>query len=733
MDKKIQEFLSPNKKQCLYILEFLINCLNLNSKNIINETDDENSYLKVELKFSNLPMFIINEDNNLVNNTKDKLKNANFSACGISCLFTKSPIDFLNMIKQNNSLKIEIYKLNIDAYCPEIDNEFNNEPICQTTIRFDEYFGDKYNMTMNDCYNSLESFEIEKSYELLNAIEKSCGTIDLFLCISCCGTSIITQFHHDKELFVFKNYNSPNIFEYLTLLSSKEKYKNNNNDISKVKTIVRIVKLYQDLSNELSNADISMKMNEKRMRGGGLDDNNINVPLLPIQSMQTLLSGAFTMNIQNEDKFRCSNNSRHKIDCFIRAFKNTQEFVDNIGVTGMPGLSLMDKTESPYFTKNRYRNLSTTHSNRKKYGEINLLNDSKDINILLDNSNCHNAATLMEKNKKCNEHSLQNNEEFIQDQNRNGDNELFVKDSLAMKKKINKNNLNGVNKSSALPNESMGEFDPIIDDEIIDKIQNKHKRKRKKEYHLKSQQRFLLKSKIKPSKRIMKLVRSAASRLHFGHKSCVEIRTRVPGNMGWLWNIKNTAGEPKAQIGWKPGAISRRVWHLLKDAKVEKIDDTPIERPLTPTKDKKSKISRKQCPFLLPSSLGTHRKNYDDKINLPPTLHIHRKDGTYYITICPINRDRVNNPEIQETIVPLQFKVTKNKEEDGDDDSSSIASDIEFEFSPPIADTHYRQSKKHTKSVNTQVQQQEIIDTINDSMQLMKTKRPLTRTFRKLY
>lgn len=752
MDKKIQEFLSPNKKQCLYMIEFLINRLNLNSEIIVDEIDDKNLYLKIKLKFLNLPTFIINEgNNNFIKNTKNKLRNVNFSPCGISCLFTKSQIDFSDMMKQNNLLKIEIYKLNINACCPENDDEFDNDPICQTIICFDRCFRDQFNMTMNDCYDLPQTFEVQKSYELFNIIEKPCGTIDLFSRISCYGTSIITQFHYDKNSFVFKNYSSPKMFECLRLLSSNENYRNINNGVSKIKTIVGIPKLCQNLSNKSSNTDITMKINEKRMRGGGLDDKNINPPLFPIKSVQTLLSGSFTTNNQNDDKFGCichgksglgfmkmvhgcSNKPCHEINCLIRAFKNTREFVDNIEVTGMPGLGLMDPTESPYFTKNHCRNLQATCSSRKKYApDSNLLNDRNDINILLDNFNRHNAVTIMEKNQKHDEQSLQINEEPIYHQSQNGDNELFAMDLFAMKKKNDNNNLNSVNKSSAVPNELMGQFDPIISDQIIDKVHNKNKKKRRKEYHSKPQQTFLSKSKIKPSKRIMKLVRSAASRLHFGHKNCVDIRMRVPGNMGWLWNIKNTAGEPKAQIGWKPGAISRRVWHLLEEAKVEKIDDTPVERLVTPTKSKKSKISRKRSLFLLPRSQGTHRKNYDDEIDLPPTLHIHRKDGTYYITMYPINKDHIINSELQETVVPLQFKVTKDKEEDGDNDSSSVASDIEFEFSPPIADTHYRQTKVHTKNVNTQVKQQEIIDTINDSMQLIKIKRRLTQTVRKLY
>lgn len=57
---------------------------------------------------------------------------------------------------------------------------------------------------------------------------------------------------------------------------------------------------------------------------------------------------------------------------------------------------------------------------------------------------------------------------------------------------------------------------------------------------------------------------------------------------------------------------------------------------------------------------------------------------------------------------PLQFKIVKNKD-DASITSSSTASDMEIEFSPPAAVTRYRK-KPDVVHVDTQVRQQEIID-----------------------
>ena len=50
----------------------------------------------------------------------------------------------------------------------------------------------------------------------------------------------------------------------------------------------------------------------------------------------------------------CSKKPCMGIDCLIKAFKETQEFVDSIGkVPGLAGLGLMDPSESPYFGREK--------------------------------------------------------------------------------------------------------------------------------------------------------------------------------------------------------------------------------------------------------------------------------------------------------------------------------------------------------------------------------------------
>ncbi|CAL7950044.1 unnamed protein product [Xylocopa violacea] len=243
----------------------------------------------------------------------------------------------------------------------------------------------------------------------------------------------------------------------------------------------------------------------------------------------------------------------------------------------------------------------------------------------------------------------------------------------------------------------------------------------------------------------------------FGHRNCIELRMRVPANMGWLWTSTATAGKLKPRIGWRPGAIGRYLYEMLQDAKENslameeefetlerasgkagKADHGRMERgrgdrgrfergrsdrgrsdrgrimerarsvPSRP----KSGIRRQRAGRPM-SYQGMQKQSKmegeEDGPEPPPTLHIHRKDGTYYVTMYPIRQETSGEePRLSEPMKPLQFKIVKNKDE-ASDASSSTASDMEIEFSPPAAVARYRK-KPDVVHVDTQVRQQEIID-----------------------
>lgn len=109
----------------------------------------------------------------------------------------------------------------------------------------------------------------------------------------------------------------------------------------------------------------------------------------------------------------------------------------------------------------------------------------------------------------------------------------------------------------------------------------------------------------------------------------------------------------------------------------------------------------------------------------PPTLHIHRKDGTYYVTMYPIKQETSTEPTLSTPMKPLQFKIVKNKDDDTDA-TSSTASDMEIEFSPPAAVTRYRK-KPDVVHVDTQVRQQEIIDAFKAEEFKKKSRRGVRR------
>lgn len=257
--------------------------------------------------------------------------------------------------------------------------------------------------------------------------------------------------------------------------------------------------------------------------------------------------------------------------------------------------------------------------------------------------------------------------------------------------------------------------------------------------------------------------------INFGHRDCIDIPMRVPANMGWLWNTMATAGKLKPRIGWRPGAIGRYLYEMLQDAKELTMEELEYEKgkPEIEEKERKPKgkidrgridrgkidrgkidrkgvkimerarslPSRQKSPMRRPRTgrtisyqsmqKQTKMEGEEEGPEAPPTLHIHRKDGTYYVTMYPIKQETSTEPTLSTPMKPLQFKIVKNKDDDTDA-TSSTASDMEIEFSPPAAVTRYRK-KPDVVHVDTQVRQQEIIDAFKAEEFKKKSRRGVRR------
>lgn len=251
--------------------------------------------------------------------------------------------------------------------------------------------------------------------------------------------------------------------------------------------------------------------------------------------------------------------------------------------------------------------------------------------------------------------------------------------------------------------------------------------------------------------------------IYYGHKNCIDIPMRVPANMGWLWNTMAIAGNLKPRIGWRPGAIGRNLYEMLQEAKENSLamdepltsrarsaergdyrgdrtmdrgmdrstdrsgrarsgrgdrsDRSPDRRRMmmdraksAPSRARNASRRRKSAGFssMQRTRTQTQMEGEEEGPEAPPTLHIHRKDGTYYVTMYPIRPETSDEPRLSEPMKPLQFKIVKNKDE-ASDASSSTASDMEIEFSPPAAVSRYRK-KPDVVHVDTQVRQQQILD-----------------------
>ncbi|VVC26470.1 Domain of unknown function DUF4776 [Cinara cedri] len=74
------------------------------------------------------------------------------------------------------------------------------------------------------------------------------------------------------------------------------------------------------------------------------------------------------------------------------------------------------------------------------------------------------------------------------------------------------------------------------------------------------------------SKKINNVAGSVYPGVNCGHKNCISQPVVTPGNMGWLWSLKD-AGGVKINRNWRPGAIPKNVVLMMEKAKAAKLQN----------------------------------------------------------------------------------------------------------------------------------------------------------------
>lgn len=192
-----------------------------------------------------------------------------------------------------------------------------------------------------------------------------------------------------------------------------------------------------------------------------------------------------------------------------------------------------------------------------------------------------------------------------------------------------------------------------------------------------------------------------------GHKDCKAKRPRVPAKQGWFWNKDDAIAKSKwykPRPGWRPGAISTVIRDILTEAK-EGFFKQSMSRPRSaPAKGKKAGM----IGMIGAKKHGKDAKQQEEEpyeeIEHPPTLHVHRKSGDYYLTMYPVRPETKDLQRLDDQVSPIQLKIPKRQASVA---SSSTASDIEIQLSPPAAVNRARR-KPDVVHVETQLREQMI-------------------------
>ncbi|XP_072747095.1 uncharacterized protein [Anoplolepis gracilipes] len=448
-------------------------------------------------------------------------------------------------------------------------------------------------------------------------------------------------------------------------------------------------------------------------------------------------------------------------DCMIRAFREAQEFVDSIGkVPGLVGLGLMDPSESPYFGRDidKEHAVSKTPSEKKREYPVATLPNlqctapcntqiSKPVVSVASMSYAVSAPTIAvpgrtgvvreaiptlpdatlipitvkpKKKEDKKEEKLEKQKELDVTTTESSNVGPCGEAKCKSRRKKPRDD-------QATPQETVQESQKsslplsIITAKDVSEPIKRRQYTKGKSLAGPGGDRDNAKGPIKVSKRVMRYIYSIGDvypGTNYGHKNCIDPRMRVPANMGWLWNTSVTIGTLKyPRIGWKPGAIGRYLNELLKAAKAAKGASLPED---TRSRSIPSRTGLRRGKLYKSISYISLKKEAEEEVEPPPTLHIHRKDGTYYVTMYPIRQETTDVPQLEEPMKPLQFKIVRNKD-DTSVASSSTASDMEIEFSPPAAVNRYRK-KPDVIHVDTQVRQQEILDAFKLTVDAPKRK-----------
>ncbi|KAL0102681.1 hypothetical protein PUN28_018177 [Cardiocondyla obscurior] len=438
---------------------------------------------------------------------------------------------------------------------------------------------------------------------------------------------------------------------------------------------------------------------------------------------------------------KCTKKSCVGADCMIRAFKEAQEFVDSLGKEpGLVGLGLMDPSESPYFGRIVERDYAAQEGEQKYRVSVPPTSIqcpapcNKQINKItistpyIESTSVTTAipgrpgvaretkptllgtqpAPISVKSKK-----KENKKEEKIDKHEELDVIIPAPPDIEIgpcgepkcksrRRKLKDNRPVPVDIAEKAQEDSMHPTSlGTIAPKTVKKIIARERYPKVKADTGGDRYR----GPIKVSRRIMRYVYSIGDvypGTNYGHKNCIDPRLRVPANMGWLWNTSSTEGKLKPRIGWKPGAIGRYLNQLLKKAKgASKMEDFRARSIPSRTSPRRGKVFKSL-------SYVQAKREAEEDVKPPPTLHVLRKDGTTYVTMHPIRQEAADASRVEEPTKPLQFKITRNKD-DSSVASSSTASDIEIEFSPPAAFNRQRR-KPNVIHVDTQVRQQEILD-----------------------
>ncbi|XP_058792365.1 uncharacterized protein LOC131664914 [Phymastichus coffea] len=398
-------------------------------------------------------------------------------------------------------------------------------------------------------------------------------------------------------------------------------------------------------------------------------------------------------------------------DCLIKAFKDAQDFVDNIGK--VPGLAGLGITESPYFSKpqdvKEFAKAESKLAPAAKQPEIqNLENVKKPIAVA--------TPTTFPPVTTKKPGLVQEGTAALPDLSTLPPSKPKKKDEKIEKVKDSENTANSLQNIEDTPcGEPKCKSRPRKDKTV--EMSGECHEKNEKSIQ-KGDKKGSSKGKLSPSGDRPKTAKSSKSAKAnqflynfgnaypasiYGHKTCGSQRPRVPAHMGWMWNKTDTITRRKPRPGWRPGAISIQLRDLLNEAKAGFFKEALRPRS-APTRSKKGKL---QKTMSFTSKKGMIREDEEEpEIEYPPTLHIHRKDGIYYVTMYPIRQEGSDEPRLDEPINPLQFKIVKSKTSLA---SSSTASDMEIEFSPPAA-VNRQKKKPNVIHVETQVKQQDILD-----------------------